>query len=247
MAKTIALIGLPVTNHFVINSNGDVEDYYPVNSPGFTAKTLELLAEESLGQGLIISAKEEIVLPDYDVSIEDLLTAGTYIRQKAKDADRVICFGPSHFGALAFYNGREKVARFDCHGDYFSEKSLAPKESFPGSSYASYMNAVEKRFRGVKVLNYGVLKMKILGERAIQEEKKYLSANHFDIDLDVFAAGLRMNNEPCKSYFKPHELLEILAEAKPRKIGIWEYRQEEDLAGNALKFLLDTVKVPVKD
>jgi hypothetical protein len=246
MPKNIALIGLPVANHFVINSDGDVEDYYPVSSPGFTAKTLELLTEESERQGLVVSANEEIVLPERDVSIEDLLTAGAYIKQKTKDADRVICFGPSHFGAIAFYNGNEKVARFDCHGDYFSEKNLKPHESFPGSSYASYMNAVEKRLRRVKVINYGVLKMELLGERGVEAEKKYLAANHFDIDMDVFTADLKMNNEPCKSYYKPQELLEILAEAKPRKIGIWEYRSHEDLEGNALKFLLSALSVPFK-
>jgi len=247
MKPKLAITGVPVRSIPDIGIDGFYSDIYERYVPGDLQKTLELIKSRADELGLDIVHSEEIALPSTLVTIDDLLIAGRAMREKTRDADRIICFGPSHFGALAFYEHNETVARLDCHGDYFSEKGLGKNESFPGFGRASYMNAIEKRLKKVTVLNYGVIKMDSFGEKKNFYDPAYLKANHFDIDIDVFSDEFEMNDEYYKSFFKPEEAAAMLSKAKPQKIGVWEYKPEEDKHGNALKFLLSTLNVLVKE
>ncbi|MBU1199635.1 MAG: hypothetical protein KKF46_03090 [Nanoarchaeota archaeon] len=262
----VVLAGVPVETFFNRDEDGliccvkGVEERY---FPGRLEETLRKLEEEAKRSGFQVINEGEIFVhhntrhtgsymgyehqrlqPSYmEIDFQDLFVRGKELRDKHKDADRIICIGPSHLSALVLYEENDFAARFDYHGDYYKSNK---KCTSSGSSYASYMNAVEHRFHNITVVNYGVKEqeMDIFGKDCSDKDKGYQKANHFDIDLDVFDAKYEMNGCRVKSNFQVETLLNMLHETKPRKIGVWEYREWHDRKNNALEFMKSILAVP---
>jgi len=265
MNNEIVLISVPIRTHYDKNHRAlsfyedyknIVTNYYEEYVPGYLQPTLEYLIREiqknkentknKKTQERIIIRQEELSLKadqKHEVDINDLIIKGREIKKKYSNAKRIICVGPSHVGALMLYEDDDVVARYDCHGDYsatHSKANPARKEKLV-YNLANYMNGVEDNFRNIRVINYGVQRMSTYGETGIGEE--YLEANHFDIDIDVFDKKYNMNNSEQKSYFHTQDLLRMIKQADPRKIGVWEYRPEEDKERNALRFIKEVLKI----
>lgn len=263
MKATIGMVGVPIETVFVRTDDDYLIDVIEAYTPGATKNIREFLnkADESRAQGINLIDLGELSFGitagrNYyhrevsewerksltDITLDMLLEERGKLLAKKDDFDVLLCIGLSHFGALLLYEDSDFVVRADCHGDYFKKD----KEKHIGANYASYMNTVERKFSNARILNYGVRTnfgsetMDFYGEMGDINCIEHVNANHFDIDVDCFAKELMMSSSRNCSNLLPAQIESMAAEARPRKIGIWEYRINYD-SGNGRKFIENVV------
>lgn len=191
------------------------------------------------------------------------------VLEKKDDYELLVCVGHSHLGAIVLYEDDEKVARLDYHGDYYVGNYNITL------NFATYMNWVEKNIAGAEVYNYFARDVKygklqpVYGTRVSGEsisgkwvsetqvsgledrtdDKSYLSANHFDIDVDCTDWRHKIQDSYSQDAefggptgVVPDDMVRMVGEAKPRKIGFWEYRLNHDHSGGlGLKMIVDSI------
>jgi hypothetical protein len=167
------------------------------------------------------------------------------VLKKSENYDLLVAVGHSHLGAIVLYDHSEKVARLDYHSDYTRCDYRSLRVNF-----ACYMNWVEKNIADADVTNYfakclshnwsGLTQqlMPVLGRRGeYPEDKSYASASHFDIDVDCVDA--RFHIQDCYSQEEkyggptgasPDDVVAMVGEAQPNKLGFWEYRLGHDMS-----------------
>lgn len=258
----LGLIGIPVETVFLQESWMIKSAYIPK----ITNITRELIQQGVNHKRVSVEDLGELKLgPDYELKyridrlegIPDLLEDCVHTRDmdkleegrktilsRAKEYDLFMAVGPSHLGAIVLYEKNDFVARLDHHADYadIPFKNLMP-------SYASYMNWVENNVKKINVTNYFVHYKecgKMFGKEDTLEGDSHKLANHFDIDVDCFDLSHRIQDvypHEKSSKISPANVLKMISEAKPQKIGIWEYRSERDYNNEGLTFILDTINI----
>jgi len=187
------------------------------------------------------------------------------VLKKSRDYDLLVAVGHSHLGAIVLYDDSEKVARLDYHSDYTHLKnSIKPEECDYKSlriNFATYMNWVEQNISGADVTNYFAkcyddeniekrILMDVLGRRAeFPEDTSYRQANHLDIDVDC--VDTRYGIQDCYSQddkfggptgVSPEDVVMMVGEARPRKLGFWEYRLNHDHSRwKGVKMIADSI------
>lgn len=185
------------------------------------------------------------------------------------DYELLISVGHSHLGGIVLYEDNDKVARLDYHGDYYSGNYNIML------NFATYMNWVEKNISQAEVHNYFARDMKygklqpVYGTRVSGEsisgklvsethvsglvdrtdDRSYLSANHFDIDVDCVDWKYHIQDSYSQDAefgghtgVSPDDIVRMVGEAKPDKIGFWEYRLNHDRSRwLGLKMIVDSI------
>jgi len=236
----VALIGVPIETERMDIFRDDLPFPIEAYSPGSTNEIRTYLAKRSKQYSTKIEDFGELKFefsnhPDKEVfrRLKKLEERKEILLRAKENFDRVICIGPSHFGALLLYEEDDVVARFDFHGD-FTEKN---EEMYIGENFASYMHTVKRKIKSKRVINYGwggiypedkENAMDIIGEIGVIGDNKHLGANHFDVDVDCFDKSLRIAKSRFCGRLFPEQLERMVREARPKKIGIWEYRSSYD-------------------
>tara|TARA_Y100000310_G_C20655398_1_gene801727 strand:+ start:1092 stop:1928 length:837 start_codon:yes stop_codon:yes gene_type:complete len=270
MSVKVGLVRVPVETVYVKTDNDFIVDIIPAYFSGITNTVRDYLKEieDDIGYevrlvdlGELDFGLEENSLPYKrnvdiwgreslkEVTLDMLFEERERLFARKEEFDLLVCLGLSHFGGLLLYEDNERVARLDCHGDYFEEH----KVRFKGANYASYMNTVERRFPNAKIVNYGVKtglgdeRMSFLGEDGFMGDDEHLTANHFDIDVDCFSEDLRISRLYHCSDLQPYGVERMISQAKPKKIGIWEYRPEHDMRGYGFQFIVNSIRAAAGD
>jgi len=260
--KEIAIIGVPIETVFQCN---EFNLPYEVYLPGSTDKIRKYLIEcnknynsvnlVDKGELNLESSKKELLIDvskNYErnlfskVDLDTIKEKKDFVLKQKENFDHTICVGPSHFGAILLYQKKDIVARFDFHGDY---EPFYEKNPFK-PNYATYMNIVKKMGK-INVINYGwggsylddehkKLALDLFGEEGEIGDNKHKNANHFDIDVDCFKkeSGIAMSRDCGR--LMPKQLEGMISVAKPKKIGIWEYRWNYD-NGNGKRFIENVI------
>ncbi|MBI2667990.1 hypothetical protein HYX17_04465 [Candidatus Woesearchaeota archaeon] len=265
----VALIGVPIETHWISEYSGYIygidepcdlmEDYsckYSVYSPDSTDEIRKTIREIKKNDILIEDIGElNLSGPNNEeskthrhyknerlVGLEKMKKQRKFVLGLKRHFDRIVCIGPSHFGAILLYEETDNVARFDFHGDYTIHEY--PDIISSGLNHASYMHTVEREFRPRIIINYGWKNreesMDYLGEIAQIESGRHKESNHFDIDVDCFDSRLGIASTIHCGDLHPKQLEKMALEAQPKKIGIWEYRGNYD-HGNGKKFIENVV------
>jgi hypothetical protein len=188
------------------------------------------------------------------------------VLKKSEEFDLLVAVGHSHLGAIVLYDNSEKVARLDYHSDYTKLRSAMddkrPDYESLRINFACYMNWVEHNLIGTEVTNYFAkcyddeypgqkIPMPVFGRRAeFPDGKDYKSATHFDIDVDCVDA--RFHVQDCYSQEEqyggptgasPDDVVAMVGEARPNKLGFWEYRLGHDMSRGrkGVKMIADSI------
>lgn len=257
----IGLIGVPLET-VPIRDTGLLLPFY---LPGITNKTrgnitdkckeigieIDDLGEADLGEYYEPGFKVDRMMGIYPLSMErlkgidmkKLIEARDSILQMSREYPLLLCIGTSHLGAITLYEDGDTVARLDYHADY---TGWSPSRIAFG--YASYMDWVKQNVPNVDVINHFVRWSEngsVFGRRAENEDRSYVDANHFDIDVDCFHGRYGIQNihvsvsEPAIA--TPELVVSMIRKTHPNKIGIWEYRPFGDYLGNGLRFIVDSI------
>lgn len=265
MTPKIGLIGIPLETVPIVDTGLLMLVYLP----HITEKTLEAIVERAKSEGIQIDNLGEADLgehynPGFKVDrfagvhehlahklrwrdMKRVEEAREWVLSKSREYDLLMCVGPSHLGAITLYEDNDKVARLDYHADFTGWEP--DKIAF---SYASYMDWVKHNIRDVDVINYFVRWSEngvVFGREATGiEDKSYALANHFDIDVDCFPLSYQIqyvhkhvSGRCLASDVTPELVLSMIEEAKPKKIGIWEYRESKDYRKIGLDFIVSSV------
>lgn len=172
------------------------------------------------------------------------------ILAESRKFDLVVVISPSHLGGIVLYEAGDSVARMDYHADFLNwdDKQIC-------FSYASYMDWIKKNVPHADVTNYFVRWSEngaVFGREAGSVgDRSFRSANHFDIDVDCFDPQYRIQNvyEHVKgpSSVAPEAVLHMVREAKPRKLGIFEYRPEGDFHRLGLEFIANAIAAAAEE
>lgn len=152
----------------------------------------------------------------------------------------LIVVGASHAGTIVLYEDNDIVSSLDYHSDYTNEDSVT-------LNHTTYMNWIKENIKNAKVTNFFTkyFEKGFFGELAYHVF--YQNANHFDIDIDCFKPEFKMLDTDIYNYINgdpeatPEQVHKMIKEAKPNKLGIWEYRPEYDRKKNGLKFIVDAI------
>ncbi len=171
----------------------------------------------------------------------DLLESGRKeLLSKKDEYDLLLALGPSHLGGIVLYEESDIVARMDHHADY---SDIPYQDLMP--TYASYMNWVENNIEDIDVTNYFVHYREfgeLFGREGLPDDDSHVRANHFDIDVDCFDPSYRIQDvypHEKPSGISPSQVLEMIRDARPDKIGIWEYRLSRDYDKEGLSFIAE--------
>ncbi len=263
MAARIGLIGIPLeTIPVMLESDNPI---YSISAylPGLTDKTRKMILERARQSNICLEDFGEICLgeyykPDFSVNTsrgisvfhaEKLAQVGIGQLEKERkeflkrvqDYDLVVAIGANHLGGIVLYEENDIVARLDYHSDFSTSDAVI-------LDYASYMVWVKRNIQDIAVTNYFVKYAEsggIFGEEGRIGDGQYARANHFDIDVDCFNRRFMIQNvythDQGPSEATPEMMLDMIKEAMPRKIGIWEYRPERD-SGAGLEFIVEAIK-----
>lgn len=260
MAARIGLIGVPIETAPVMEDSHNFSVYVPgmtdkarcsiIRSAGERGICVEDLGEVNLGEsgvdfkfdrlkGVPYLFIDKLQKPDL---IEQLESARKNVLEQAKGFDFFVAVGANHLGGMVLYDEGDIVARLDYHADFAGKKNVI-------LGCASYMDWVAENIKNLEVINYFVRYRecgKIFGKEGMKGDGQYARANHFDIDVDCFALKYRIQNiyphDIGASEATPELVAAMIKEAKPRKIGIWEYRPERDYDNNGLEFIVEAIK-----
>ncbi len=263
MKKRIALVGVPLET-VPLQDDATV---IPAYIPDITYNTRKLILEKCAGEGIEIEDLGELDVGEHyypgfrfnridglplvyanDIRHRDLDRIERARTKLLKDTQRyglLIATGPSHLSAITLYEERDNVARYDYHADF---SNWEPKRIY--YSYATYMDWVKNNIEDIDVTNYFVKIFQegiAFGHNAdYNTDDSYKTANHFDIDVDCFNSKFRIqnvyNHNKGPAEATPEILLSMIRQAKPNKIGIWEYRDYLDYDNNGLEFILDAIR-----
>jgi hypothetical protein len=266
MSPNIGLVGVPLETIPV------QEEVYNVSAhiPGITDQTRGLILKRAEEQGIFIRDLGELCLGEYydtgfrvdrlrgipllyvsQVRTRDmnkLEEARQWVLKESKEYDLIVAIGASHLGAIVFYEDGDCVARLDYHTDFRDQEDAV-------FAFNSYMNWVKQNIKGADVTNYFIKSGQndsVFGRRALDtSDKHYAYANHFDIDVDCFNLNFGIQDvfqhENGPSEATPKMVLSMIKEAKPKKLGIWEYRPPRDFNKAGLEFIVDSIINAVGD
>lgn len=264
--ERIGLIGVPLETVVIRDEMSIISSYIP----GITDETRKLVLDRAEEQGILIEDLGEAYLGEYydpGINIDRLhgIDWGfiSHIKQRdmkkveevrefiidmGKEFDLLVAIGPSHLGAIILYEEDDSVARFDYHADFTDWGKLTH------FCYASYMDWVKENIKQIEIYNYFVKWSQcnsVLGENSKEpDDGHYANANHFDIDVDCFNTDLCIQNVykhiEGPSEATPEDVELMIKEAKPRKLGIWEYRPQGDYNNNGLEFIVDAIRNAVR-
>ncbi len=272
MAKSIGIVGVPAEELYVSGDMGAVVTTY---IPGITDKLRKSVIEECTRRGIAADDLGEAYLgEDYEhpyptdrheevpemfltqlknIDFRRLLDARNEVIRKSSAYDLQVAVGHSHLGAIVLYEDLEPVARLDYHGDYCTSFGYNYQVNF-----ACYMNWVKENILLPEVINYFVTSKRdfaTFGEKARgPEDRRYMYASHFDIDVDCVDESFRLQD--CYSQapelggptgVSPDDIVRMVSEARPDKIGFWEYRLSHDRSGGlGIKMIADCIEAAVK-
>lgn len=269
MAKRVGIIGVPIEDLFIWGNMSYVtQTYIPHITDGLRKKILEECSKndivvEDLGEVYLGEDYEHPYPTDRYEDVPDrfipymrpvnptLLDKGREATlESSRDYDLVVGVGHSHMGAIVLYDDLEQVARLDYHGDFRSE--FGPDHML---NFACYMNWVKDNLVQADVLNYFVTSKKdylVFGERARGlSDRRYIYASHFDIDVDCVDERFRIQD--CYIHvdgstgIAPDDIVRMVSEARPNKLGFWEYRLNHDNSGGlGLKMIADCIRSAVQ-
>lgn len=262
MPSKIALVGIPIET-VPLQDEG-----YGYNIcahiPGLTARVRELILDKAKKQGIFIEDLKEVYLGEHyevgynidrlsgipvelrntvkAVDIKKLEEARKQLLEKSKGYDLIVAVGASHLGAIILYDDNDSVARLDYHTDFKDKENLV-------YGFNSYMDWVKQNIRNLDITNYFTKPANddpIFGRLASDTNgKHYTFANHFDIDVDCFDLRYFIQNvfkhEKGSSKVTPEIVLSMIREAKPNKLGIWEYRPSRDSNNAGLDFIVNSI------
>lgn len=268
MRRKIGLIGVPI-EEIPIQDTG----LPPISAyiPGITNETRESIIKLAKESCLNIEDLGEAIVGDeykptlninridgipfafsHEIrkrSMEKLAKARKDILKQAKDYDLFVAIGPSHLGAITLYESGDRVARLDYHSDFIKTTEQL------SYNFASYMDWVSDNVKNITVENYfnKSKEFEHFFGKNIDDllYGMFKKANHFDIDVDCFDKKYQIQNvydhEDGSPDASPDIALFMINKAKPKKIGIWEYRPKGDHQKNGLKFIVDAMKTATKN
>lgn len=183
----------------------------------------------------------------YDRTICSIKPGRIRVLALAKEFDLLIATGPSHAGAVVLYESGDRVARLDYHTDY---NDMNPG-FLDGNSYMDSVKAMlgESVFITNYFVKWGTLAGKWSGGNMQPNGMDYQRANHFDIDVDCFNEILEIQTiykhefGPPKA--TPEMVIGMIREARPKKLGIWEYRLYDDARRNGMDFIVNAIGAAV--
>ncbi len=175
------------------------------------------------------------------VKMKALLKSRKCVLEKSKEFDLTVAVGPSHLGAIVLYEEEDVVARLDYHADFTGKDNVV-------FSYASYMDWIRQNMKKVDVTNFFV-KYKEKGFVFGRESSNMTvssGTNHFDIDVDCFDPNFQIqrvySHDKGWSGVTPGHVLSMIRQARPRKLGIWEYRPFYDCQLKGLEFVVNAIE-----
>ena len=274
MAKRIGLIGVPLEDLYVEGQTMLVSTYIPHITNGLRKAVVEETNKRSIS---VRDIGEVFLGEDYDRPyptdrydevpdrfIRDMRWRDMRLLERARDKaltlsryyDLLVAVGHSHLGAIVLYDNLESVARLDYHSDYTkcSYRSLMV-------NFACYMNWVEQNILLSEVTNYftNCLKdgkpMDVFDRRAGSiDDKSYRHAKHIDIDVDCVDWEYHIQDSYRQDErlggptgVSPDDVVRMVGEARPNKLGIWEYRLNHDRSGGlGVKMIADCIEAAVK-
>ncbi len=162
----------------------------------------------------------------------------------SKDYDLLIGIGSSHFGAITMYSSNEKIARYDYHGDYY----MGPMNfRLQNNEYnhANYLIWVRDNLKRCKIGNYFAMSGEYLGNLLEPEDEFGASCTFHDIDLDCFGHTFQNIYETSNTTFSTeycmNRLLELLKHSKPKKLGFFEYRLNNDPSRQGVNYIVSCI------
>ncbi|MFH1589822.1 MAG: hypothetical protein ABIB43_04615 [archaeon] len=266
MRKKIGLIGIPIEEVPINDTDylACISKYIPEVTSPVRKQILELTAGlniEDLGEAVVGEPYELTMKVDRlegmpyifsqkvsNSEIKMIEKERKRILKTSKEFDLLIAIGPSHLGAITLYEKKDRVARLDYHSDYIN---IDENISY---NYASYMDWVAENIKNITVENYFNTSKEFEHYFGKNIEDflygQFTRANHFDIDVDCFDKKYQIQNiyphESGSTGASPDIVLLMIKKAKPKKLGIWEYRPQGDYQGNGLKFIVDAIKTAAK-
>ena len=268
--KEIAIIGVPVETIHLKGDNEFDDAPLEVYNRGSTNKIRKYLIDcsnshanvklKDLGElNFGLSQDKEYICRNMvfeyerkniaEINLDTLQKERDFVLIQKENFDYIICIGASHFGALLLYEKNDVVARADFHGDFYWEY----EKNYIGENYSSYMHTVKRKIikNHKKIINYGwggsylddknkYLAMDLFGEEGTIGDNRHKNTNHFDIDIDCFKKELEISKSRNCGKLVPKQLESMISEAKPKKIGIWEYRLGYD-KGNGRRFIENVI------
>ncbi len=268
--KEIAIIGVPVETIHLKGDNEFDDAPLEIYNRGSTDKIRKYLVDFSNGNANVklkdlgelkfgLRQDKEYICRNMifkyekkdvaEIDLDTLQKERDFVLKQKENFDHVVCIGASHFGALLLYEKNDFVARADFHGDFYWEY----EKNYIGENYSSYMHTVKRKIikNPKKIINYGwggsylndknkYLAMDIFGEEGAVGDNKHKNTNHFDVDVDCFKKDLEIARSRNCGRLVPKQLEDMISEAKPKKIGIWEYRWNCD-KGNGRKFIENVI------
>lgn len=163
--------------------------------------------------------------------------------------DLTVVIGPSHLGAITLYQNCDITARCDYHSDFF--KYLYHQYY----NHANYMNWVRVNTPNCRITNLFVKDetTQVHGKLADIESITDTNFSFFDIDIDCFDPKYKMIDANIYPFHngtpdaEPEEVLNLIKNNKPRKLGFFEYRSEYDTRDNGLEFIIDAIISAVRE
>ena len=265
MAKRIGLVGVPIEDLYTFGQTNLVSTYIP----HITDELRKAVIGETREKGISVRDIGEVFLGEdyyhpypidrYDEVPERFIMEMPWRNMRllerargkvltlSRHYDLLVAVGHSHLGAIVLYEPLEDTARLDYHGDFRrnSENLII--------NFACYMNWVRDNIFLPAITNYFVTSKEdfdVLGRRADGiEDKRYDYAKHFDIDVDC--VDWKYNIQDCyrqderlggPTGVSPDDVVKMVGEAKPNKLGFWEYRLNHDHSGLlGLKMIADSI------
>ncbi len=256
----IALVGVPAEIVPIMDSGYHVS----ANIPGLTDRIRRLVIETAAKRGVQVQDLGEASagdtrkvpfavdrvggIPEYyegwlpPTRLRTLEQSRKRILKSARDEyDLLVAVGPSHLGAIVLYEKLDVVARLDYHADFTGRDDVF-------INYATYMDWVRRKLKKVDVINFFVREKEegIVFGRESSNGDVPAGTNHFDIDVDCFDPRFQMQrvyeHNRGGSGVTPEQVLSMIRQARPRKLGIWEYRQSHDPQQNGIEFIVDAIE-----